>query len=45
MVNGALVAFAIGTVLWPGPIVAVIAVGCAAVLVGGLLRSFARGKP
>jgi UDP-N-acetylmuramyl pentapeptide phosphotransferase/UDP-N-acetylglucosamine-1-phosphate transferase len=45
IVNVALVAFAIVTVLWPGRIVALIGVGGAAVLVGALLRSFARGKP
>ncbi len=45
VVNVALVAFAIATVLWPGPVVATVAVGCAAVMVGGLLRNFARGKP
>jgi UDP-N-acetylmuramyl pentapeptide phosphotransferase/UDP-N-acetylglucosamine-1-phosphate transferase len=45
IVNAALVALAIATVLWPGPGVAAIASGCAAVLVGGLLRSFARGRP
>ena len=45
VINVALAAFAIATVLWRGPVVATIAVGCATVLVGGLLRSFARGKP
>ena len=44
-VNVALVAFAVVSVLWPGPVGVSIALGCAAVCVGGLLRSFARGKP
>ncbi|MBX9847417.1 MAG: glycosyltransferase family 4 protein [Xanthobacteraceae bacterium] len=44
-VNVALVALAIGTVLWPGPWTAGLALvaGCAAV--GWLLVTFARGKP
>ncbi|MBX9826164.1 MAG: glycosyltransferase family 4 protein [Xanthobacteraceae bacterium] len=44
-VNVALVALAIGTVLWPGPWSAALALvaGCAAV--GWLLATFARGKP
>jgi UDP-N-acetylmuramyl pentapeptide phosphotransferase/UDP-N-acetylglucosamine-1-phosphate transferase len=45
IVNVALVALAVVSVLWPGPVGATIALGGAAVLVGGLLRSFARGKP
>jgi UDP-N-acetylmuramyl pentapeptide phosphotransferase/UDP-N-acetylglucosamine-1-phosphate transferase len=45
IVNVALVALAVISALWPGPIGATIALGCAAILVGGLLRSFARGKP
>ena len=45
IVNVALVALAVVSVLWPGPVGATIALGGAAVLVGGLLRNFARGKP
>ncbi len=45
IVNVVLVALAIASVLWPGPVGAAIALGCAVVLVGGLLRSFAGGKP
>jgi UDP-N-acetylmuramyl pentapeptide phosphotransferase/UDP-N-acetylglucosamine-1-phosphate transferase len=45
IVNLALAALAVVSVLWPAPVGAAIALGCAAVLVGGLLRSFARGKP
>ena len=45
VVNLALVALAVASVLWPGPLGAAIALGGAAVLVGGLLRRFARGKP
>jgi UDP-N-acetylmuramyl pentapeptide phosphotransferase/UDP-N-acetylglucosamine-1-phosphate transferase len=45
LVNLALVAFAVLTVLWPGPLGATGAIGCAAFLVGGLLQSFARGRP
>jgi hypothetical protein len=39
------VALAVVSVLWAGPAGATIALGCAVILVGGLLRSFARGKP
>ena len=45
VVNVALVALAVVSVLWPGPVGATIALGGAAVLVGGLLRNFARGRP
>ena len=44
-VNLALVALAVGSVLWPGPLGGAIALGCGAALVGGLLWSFARGQP
>jgi UDP-N-acetylmuramyl pentapeptide phosphotransferase/UDP-N-acetylglucosamine-1-phosphate transferase len=44
IVNVVLVALAVVSVLWPGPIGATIALGCAAVSVGLLLRSFMRGK-
>jgi UDP-N-acetylmuramyl pentapeptide phosphotransferase/UDP-N-acetylglucosamine-1-phosphate transferase len=43
-VNLALVALAFGSVVWPGPLGAAIALGCGALLVGGLLWSFARGR-
>jgi len=44
-VNFALAALALGTVLWPGRLSSVIALLCGAAVVGGLLWSFARGKP
>lgn len=43
--NLALVAFAAASVLWPGPLGAAIAFGCAAATVGALLWHLARGKP
>jgi len=42
--NVALVALAVGCILWPGPVSAAIALGCGAALVGWLLFSFARGR-
>jgi len=45
IVNVALVALVVVSMLWPGPVGATIALGGAALLVGGLLRNFARGKP
>jgi UDP-N-acetylmuramyl pentapeptide phosphotransferase/UDP-N-acetylglucosamine-1-phosphate transferase len=44
-VNLALVVLATAAVLWPGRISSALALGCAAILVGRLLWSFARGKP
>ena len=44
VVNLALVGLAIGSVLWPGPLGGVIALGCGAAVVGSLLWRFARGK-
>jgi UDP-N-acetylmuramyl pentapeptide phosphotransferase/UDP-N-acetylglucosamine-1-phosphate transferase len=44
-INVALVGLAVTSLLWPGPVIATTAMACAAVLVGGLLLSFARGKP
>ena len=43
-VNLALVALALSTVVWPGRIASVMALGCGAAIVGGLLTSFARGR-
>jgi UDP-N-acetylmuramyl pentapeptide phosphotransferase/UDP-N-acetylglucosamine-1-phosphate transferase len=43
--NLALVALAVASVLRPEPAVALIALGCGCVLVGGLLYCLARGKP
>ena len=44
IVNLALVGLAVGSVLWPGPLGGVIALGCGAAVVGSLLWRFARGK-
>jgi UDP-N-acetylmuramyl pentapeptide phosphotransferase/UDP-N-acetylglucosamine-1-phosphate transferase len=44
-VNLALVALAVGSVLWPGRLESAVALTSGAVLVGWLLWSFARGKP
>ena len=44
-VNAALIALAAATVIWPGHLTTVIALGCAAALVGWLLTIFARGRP
>ena len=44
VVNLALVGLAVGSVLWPGPLGGVIALGCGAAVVGSLLWRFARGK-
>jgi UDP-N-acetylmuramyl pentapeptide phosphotransferase/UDP-N-acetylglucosamine-1-phosphate transferase len=44
-VNLALVALAVATVLWPGPVTAAIALAAAAALVAWLLHAFSRGKP
>jgi UDP-N-acetylmuramyl pentapeptide phosphotransferase/UDP-N-acetylglucosamine-1-phosphate transferase len=44
VVNLALVGLAVGSVLWPGPLGGVIALGCGAAMVGSLLWRFARGK-
>ena len=43
-VNLALVALAVASVLWPGPLSAAVALGGGAALVGWLLYRFARGK-
>ena len=43
--NLALVALAVATVLWPGRLTSVIALGLGGALVGWLLVCFARGKP
>jgi hypothetical protein len=44
-VNLILFALATATVLWPGRLNSVIALGCGAALVAWLLYVFARGKP
>ncbi len=43
--NLALVALAIATVLWPGRLTSVVALGLGGALVGGMMVCFARGKP
>ncbi|HYI30080.1 MAG TPA: glycosyl transferase, partial [Bradyrhizobium sp.] len=43
--NLALIALAIASVLWPGPLGATITLAGAALTVGVLLRSLRRGKP
>jgi UDP-N-acetylmuramyl pentapeptide phosphotransferase/UDP-N-acetylglucosamine-1-phosphate transferase len=44
-VNVALVVLAFGSVLWPGALSAVLALGCGAGIVAWLLHRFAKGKP
>ena len=44
-INLGLVAIAVASVLWPGPLSVVATLGAAAALVGWLLYHFARGKP
>jgi UDP-N-acetylmuramyl pentapeptide phosphotransferase/UDP-N-acetylglucosamine-1-phosphate transferase len=44
-VNLGLVALAVASVIWPGPLSATIALGGGAALVGWLLVAFERGKP